>query len=177
MELYFKENFFSTGKSPILEASGIQAGTLDMKHMLSSSLSVLDSSGRKVCSDSSRLLSLGRKWDITDGRGNILGVLRPRFTLLAKKYEYDAGRRGIFDIESPLLSKHYTIRDSSDALAAEFRQVNGWLQSGAFRLRNESPMLDSFELIAVIMGVHELQRRNHMTGSTTESQTYTPNQF
>ncbi|SEG64115.1 hypothetical protein [Paenibacillus sp. UNC499MF] len=131
MELYFKENFFSSGKSPILEASGLPAGTLDMKHMLSSSLSVLDTGGRKVCSGSFRLLSLGRKWEITDNQGNMLGVLRPRFTLLAKKYEYDAGRRGLFDIESPLLSKHYTIRDASGALAAEFRQVNGWLQSGA----------------------------------------------
>ncbi|MVP01022.1 hypothetical protein [Paenibacillus lutrae] len=175
MELYFAENFFSTGKRPIMNSDGSHAGTLDMKSLFSSSIDIYNQDERKVCGGSFRFLSFSGKWEVTDGLGTTLGVLRPKFKLFSKKYEYDAGPRGLYEITSPMFSKHYLILDSYGEHAAEFEQTNGWLQSGAFRLRNESSQLGNFELVAVIMGIHETQRRNNQTGSTANSTTYTPN--
>ncbi|MNP59541.1 hypothetical protein D3C76_1545440 [compost metagenome] len=100
------------------------------------------------------------KWVISDGREMQLGVLRRRISFFTKKYEYDAGRRGIFEIISPAFSKEYSIQKSNGEIVATFARINSWLQSGAFCLKNESKDLDSYELVAVVMGVHEIQKRD-----------------
>ncbi|XEC97000.1 hypothetical protein AB6A23_10935 [Paenibacillus tarimensis] len=156
MELYFNDNFFSAGETQILDASGGQSGTLDLHSAFSAALSVYGPDSALRCRGKFRFFS--GKWEVTDGQGSMLGVLRSRFTLFTKRYEYDAGRRGVFQIESPAFSKAYTILDSAGTEAASFDKTSNWLQSGAFRLRNHTTILDSYELIAVVMGVHSIQK-------------------
>jgi hypothetical protein len=77
----------------------------------------------------------------------------------SKKFTYETEGRGSYDITSPAFSKEYEVSDSSGSLVANFEKVNRWLSSGAFTLRNQSADLDSYELVAVIMGMHAIQKR------------------
>jgi hypothetical protein len=103
---------------------------------------------------------------VRDADDSIIGVLRSRFTFFSKRYEYDAGERGIFQIESPAFSYDYSIIDLSGKEIASFEKTSNWLQSGAFRLHNLSTELDSYELIAVVMGVHSIQKAATNTAAT-----------
>ena len=78
---------------------------------------------------------------------------------LPKKFTYETEGRGLYEIISPAFSKEYDITDESGVLVARFEQVNGWFSSGAFQLNNQSEYLDSYELVAVIMGMHAIQKR------------------
>jgi len=156
MELYFKDNFFNAGETSIMDASGASAGTLHLQSMFSATLSVYSSNNALIYSGKFRFFS--SKWEVQDAADSIIGVLRSRFTFFSKRYEYDAGERGIFQIESPAFSYVYTITDVSGKEVASFEKTSTWLQSGAFRLHNLSTELDSYELIAVVMGVHSIQK-------------------
>lgn len=156
MELYFKGNFFNAGETTIMDANGASAGTIDLQSMFSAMLSVYESDLRLLYSGKFRLFS--SKWEVRDAADSIIGVLRTRFTFFSKRYEYDAGERGLFQIESPAFSYVYSIMDTSGKEVASFEKTSTWLQSGAFRLHNLSTVLNSYELIAVVMGVHSIQK-------------------
>ena len=158
MELYFKDKFFSSGVSDIMNNGGEVVGKIDLKSAFTSSLEVFDNDGQIVCMGKFRMLL--NKWVISDGRDGELGVLRRRMSFLTQKYEYDAGSRGVFEITSPAFSKEYSIQSSHGESIASFARINSWLQTGAFRLLNESKDLDSYELVAIVMGVHEIQKRD-----------------
>ena len=158
MELYFKDKFFSSGISDIMNTDGEIIGRIDLKSAFTSSLDVFDSNEQIVCMGKFRMLL--NKWIISDGRDGQLGVLRRRMSFLKKKYEYDTGRRGVFEITSPAFSKEYSILQSNGEIVASFARINSWLQTGAFRLLNDSQELDSYELVAIVMGVHEIQKRD-----------------
>lgn len=157
MELYFKDNFFSAGETKIMDTSGSFAGTLDLQSAFSATLSVYGSDDALRYTGKFRFFS--GKWEVFDAFDSTLGILRSRFTFFSKRYEYDAGERGIFQIESPAFSNSYSILDTSGTEVASFEKTSNWLQSGAFRLRNDCADLDSYELIAVVMGVHSIQKR------------------
>ncbi|MWV43191.1 hypothetical protein GRF59_06065 [Paenibacillus sp. HJL G12] len=157
MELYFKDNFFNAGFTEIVNARQEPAGSLDLKSAFGSSLDVNDADGVLACSGKFRLLS--NKWEIADADGCMLGVLRHRLSFFSKKFEYETVGRGSYEIFSPAFSKEYTVTNEAGTAIARFDKINGWFESGAFCLRNESESLDSYELIAVVMGVHETNKR------------------
>lgn len=157
MELYFRDRFFSTGISEIMDAAGASMGKLDLESMMTSSVSVYGPDSLLRCSGKFRFFS--SKWEVRDAGDAELGVLRYRLSFFSKRYEYDAGHRGVYDIESEAFSKHYSVLDKSGSEIASFEKVSGWLESGAFRLQNHSAELDSYELVTVIMGVHGIQRQ------------------
>lgn len=161
MELYFKDNFFNSGISDIMNHDREVVGNMDLKSAFGSSLDVFGYQGQIVCAGRFRLLS--NRWIVSDEREGELGVLRRRMSFFEKKYEYDAGNRGVFEITSPAFSKEYSIQNSHGETVASFAKINSWLQTGAFRLLNESKDLDSYELVTVVMGVHEIQKRDRQS--------------
>lgn len=163
MELYFRDNFFNAGYTEIMNPNQEQAGHLDLKSIFGSSLDVSDNSGL-VCSGKFRMLT--NRWDITSADGRHLGVLRARFSFFSKKYEYDAGSRGTYDVSAPAFSQEYDISGSGGRIVASFRRTSGWFSSGAFVLDNQSEQLDTYELIAVVMGVHAINKRRNSAASS-----------
>ncbi|MGG1519523.1 hypothetical protein ABE504_29250 [Paenibacillus oryzisoli] len=159
MQLYFRDNMFNRGVTEILDEHQSVAGRLDLKSALGSSIDVYGPQDELVCSGKFKVFS--NKWFITDGRGNELGVLRCRFSFFSKKYTYEAAGRGSFDIVAPAFSKEYEILEESGAQTARFEKVSGWFSAGAYLLDNHGERLDTYELITVIMGVHEIQKQNN----------------
>jgi uncharacterized protein YxjI len=156
MELYFKDNFFSAGNTQILDAAGTSVGTIDLQSMFTATLTIYGEDA--AFRFKGKFRSFSRKWEVTDANHSTIGVLRSRFTLFSKRYEYDAGGRGVYEIESPAFSYSYSILDANEKEVASFEKTSSWLQSGAFCLRNYSSDLDSYELIAVVMGVQSIQK-------------------
>ncbi|AJS57356.1 hypothetical protein [Paenibacillus sp. IHBB 10380] len=163
MELYFKDNFFNAGISDLMNEAGEPVGSIDLKSAIGSSLDVYDSTGAKVCGGKFRFLS--NKWGIIDNKDELMGVLRARMSFFSKKYEYDAGNRGTYEITSPAFSKEYNIQSANGETVVTFARVNGWLQPGAYGLHNKSSELNHYELVAVVMGVHEIQKRSRSNSS------------
>lgn len=158
MELYFSDRFFSTGVTDIMDETGHSVGSMDLESMLTSTLSIYGPDSKPRYSGRFRFLSTG--WEVWDEAGQEIGFLRARFSMFSKRYEYDAGHRGVYEIEAPAFSHDYDILDERELTVATFQRVSNWLQAGAFKLMNHSDRLDDYELIAVIMGVHSMQKRN-----------------
>ncbi|MHA6480834.1 LURP-one-related/scramblase family protein [Paenibacillus sp. strain BS8-2] len=167
MELYFSDRFFSSGTTDIMNEQGEARGTVDLESIMTATLSVYGADSALRYSGKFRFFS--GKWEVSDQQGFEVGVLRARFSLFSKKFEYDAGPRGLYTIESPAFSREYTILDQGGNAVASFEKVSGWLQAGAFQLSNSSTSLDSYELIAVVLGVHNIQKRqnNAASGAST----------
>ncbi|GIO98757.1 hypothetical protein J14TS5_38430 [Paenibacillus lautus] len=165
MHLYFKDNFFSSGITDIMDREGSIIGSLDLKSAFGSSLDVYNASGDPVCSGSFRFFS--NKWNIVSGNGDELGVLRMRICFFTKKFEYDAGSRGVYEITSPAFSNEYEITDDAGRVIAQFSRISGWLQSGAYQLQNESDVLGDWELVAVVMGIHQIRKRNNNAAASS----------
>jgi uncharacterized protein YxjI len=158
MNLYFRDKFFSAGETEILNDKEENVGHLDLKSTFGSAIDVYGQNGQLLCKGSFPFFS--GKWEVTDADGGLLGILRSRFTFFTKKFTYETEGRGSYEIISPAFSKEYEIVDeSSGALIARFEQVNGWFSSGAFLLSNQSEQLDTYELVAVIMGMYAIQKR------------------
>lgn len=148
-----------------MNGQGEALGTVDLQSMMTATLSVYGTGSALRYIGKFRFMS--GKWAVSDENDFEVGVLRARFSMFSKKYEYDAGQRGLYAIESPAFSREYTILDDSGNAVASFERMNGWLQAGAFRLRNSSTLLDSYELIAVVMGVHSIQKRANNAAAST----------
>lgn len=157
MQLYIRDNFFGKGVTPIENEQGENVGSLDLRSAFGSSLDVYDANGRLRCTGSFRFFS--NKWRITGPEEAPLGVVRSRLALMRKRFEYDAEGRGLYEITSPAFSGEYELLNESGGLEARFEKVSGWLRPGAYRLDNLSERLDSYELAAVIMGVHQIRKR------------------
>ena len=162
-ELYFKDNFFSSGITTIMDVSGQYAGELDLQGAFSSSLSVYGPDREKLYHG--RFPFLSPRWEVSNCKGELLGRLRGKMSMRSKKYEYDTGARGIYIITSPLFSKEYSIEDELGNRIATFKHINGWLQSRAYRLVNEGSQLGDYELVTVVMGVYELEKRSNDSGA------------
>ncbi|WP_416291771.1 hypothetical protein [Paenibacillus illinoisensis] len=158
MELYFRDNFFNAGYTEIMDGNQEQAGHLDLKSLFGSSLDVFGPEGL-ICSG--RFGMLSNRWDVTSVDGRHLGVLRARMSFFSKRYEYDAGPRGIYEVSAPAFSQEYDVTGMGGRTVASFRRTSGWFSSGAFVLSNESEQLDTYELIAVVMGVHAINKRRN----------------
>lgn len=165
MHLYFKDNFFSSGITDIMDRDGSVIGSLDLKSAFGSSLDVYNASGDPVCSGSFRFFS--NKWHIASGSGEELGVLRMRMSFFTKKFEYNAGSRGVYEITSPAFSNEYEITDDAGRGIAHFSRISGWLQAGAYLLQNESNVLGDWELVTVVMGIHQIRKRNNSAAASS----------
>ncbi|MDF2653221.1 MAG: hypothetical protein K0Q73_9026 [Paenibacillus sp.] len=165
MNLYFRDNFFNTGVTEILDEQGKNVGHIDLKSSFGSTIEVYGHNGQLLCKGSFPIFS--SKWEVTGADGGQLGVLRSRIALFTKKFTYETKGQGSYEIISPVFSKEYEISDDSGALVARFEQVNGWFSSGAFLLNNQSEYLDTYELVAVIMGMHAIQKRQNAGANNT----------
>jgi len=164
MKLYFRDNFFNAGMTEILNEREERVGHVDLKSAFGSSIEVYGPDGGPRCQGSFPFFS--NKWEVTAADGGTLGVLKSRLTLFSKKYTYNAAGRGSYEIVSPAFSREYEISDGSGTVA-RFEQVNGWFSSGAFLLNNRCDDLDSYELVAVIMGMHAIQKRQRAASNAT----------
>lgn len=165
-KLYFSESFFSTGKTDIFTGEEEKIGEIDLKSMFSASVDILN--GKQEVLVSGKFPIMGVHWRILDNEGTEIGILKEKFTLFSKKYAYEAYGRGTFLIHSELFSREYVIKQEPDeAVIATFKKVSGLFSSAAYELDNLSHKLTSPELIAVIMGVNALQKRNNSINAAT----------
>ncbi|MEK5057452.1 hypothetical protein ACFSVM_12780 [Paenibacillus shunpengii] len=166
MELNFRNNFFSSGMTEIVDGTGQEAGSIDLKSAFGTSLDIYGPSRDLVYSGKFRAFS--GKWNVMDPEEEIIGIVRAKMSFLTKRYEYHAGSRGIYSITSPAFSKEYTIEDESGNVAATFTRTSGFFGPGSYRLDNLSSEVDSYEWIAVVMGVHSIQaRQNNAANAAT----------
>ncbi|UJF34518.1 hypothetical protein [Paenibacillus hexagrammi] len=159
MRLYFRDNFFYAGQTDILNESNERIGEVDLRSAFGSSLGVFDQTGQQRYTGKFPVFS--NKWVVSDGFEEERGVLRYRFSFFTKRYEYYSQNKGVFEITSPAFSREYEVRSEDGRLAATFEKVNGWFSASAYCLENFTDELDSFEWVAVILGMHEIQKRHN----------------
>ncbi|GLX71247.1 hypothetical protein [Paenibacillus glycanilyticus] len=163
MQLYFRENFWNAGTTEILDEQENQIGHLDMRSAFSSAIDIYDSKGQLLYNG--RFPFFSGKWEVSGADEEQVGVLRSRLSFFSKKYSYETIGRGDYEIISPAFSREYDIIDESENVVAQFKQVNGWLSSGAFVLDNQCEFLDPYELVAVIIGMHAIQKAASSAGT------------
>ncbi|WP_336786107.1 hypothetical protein [Paenibacillus sp. MMO-177] len=147
----------------ILNEQEQQVGQLDMRSAFSSAIDIYGASGELLYNG--RFPFFSGKWEVSGADGEEAGVLRSRLAFFSKKYSYETIGRGDYEIISPAFSREYDVIDESDNVVAQFKQVNGWFSSGAFVLDNQCEFLDSYELIAVIIGMHAMQKAASSAGT------------
>ncbi|MDQ0255778.1 hypothetical protein J2S74_003160 [Evansella vedderi] len=163
-KIYFKDNFFSAGITEIFNGNKQRIGSLDLKSAFTSSVDVLDKEQKVVSKGYFPFFS--GKWVITDGLEMELGLLRQRFSFFTKKYEYEAKGCGIFTIESEAFSREYEIFNEEGDKVALFKKINGFFESPVYQLANESQDLSNEEVIAMVMGVNMINKRNRKRNSS-----------
>jgi len=161
--IYFKDNFFSNGLTPIFNNNKEQIGQLDLKSAFTSSLEVQNVEGRVVVRGSFPFMS--RKWIVTGEDNSEKGFLKQKITLFSKKFEYVSDQRGMLLIESGAFSQEYTMVNQNEEKVAEFKKISGFFESPVFQLMNDSETIDNEEMIAVVMGVSMIIKRNRRNSS------------
>jgi hypothetical protein len=161
MNLYFRNNFFNAGVTEIMNDQGERVGHLDLKSTFGSAIDVYGPNSEMLCSGGFPFFS--GKWRVTGANGEQLGIVRSRMTFFKKKYTYETDGRGSYDIQSPAFSKEYEVNNESGDIVARFEQINGWLSPGAFQLNNNCESLDTYELVAVVMGMRAIQAAHSAT--------------
>jgi|GEM_PF-1245206 len=156
MDLYFNERTWTKGLSDILNSKGEKVGVIDLKSAWTSSIAIYDASDALICTGNFRTFSL--KWDVKDAKGKNMGTIRDSSSFFKRKYQYETEGRGVYTIEIAPFMGACTVVDAYRSIAATFQQINGWLQADAFRLRNHSPWLNHYELIAIIFGMHQINK-------------------
>jgi hypothetical protein len=157
LKLYFRDNFFNSGQTDILNESNERIGEVELHSAFGSTLDVYDQSGQRKYGGKFPIFS--HKWSVIDPSGAECGLLRYRLSFLSKKYEYEAYGRGVFEITSPAFSREYEIRDEKGALTASFEKIDGWFAASAYCLDNQAANMDSYEWIAFVLGMNEIQKR------------------
>jgi uncharacterized protein YxjI len=163
VKLYFKDNFFNSGITDILGEQQEDLGGIDLRSAFGSALDIYDPKGSLIYSGKFPLLS--NKWEIFNGNEEEIGRVFHRLAFFSKRFEYEAYGRGSFEINSPAFSREYEVSDEAGNIVARFYQVNGWFTADAYCLENHSDLLNSYELIAVVMGMNEIQKR-HRSAAT-----------
>ncbi|MFB1081691.1 hypothetical protein [Jeotgalibacillus sp. JSM ZJ347] len=155
--VYFSDQFFSSGKTDIYNGEKEKIGTLDHKSAFSSGINIEDILGETVIEAGFGFFS--NKWTIKRGEVE-LGFVKNALSFFTKKYRYFKDGQE-YEIESPVMSKEYTIFNSAREEVAAFRKVSGFFQTAAFELTNHTDLFEADELIAVIMGVNAIEKRNN----------------
>ncbi|QDH22077.1 hypothetical protein [Saccharibacillus brassicae] len=155
MELYFKDNFLSTGVTEIMDDSGTEIGRLDLKSVFSPSVDVYGRSGELFYAGKLETFDLRRRWMVYDANGAEAGELRSKFSFAGRVFEYDAGRRGLYGIQAPFSLEKFSITANDEEIAS-FANTNKWFSPHAYVLRAPSPRIDLYEWVAVVMGISAL---------------------
>lgn len=156
--IYFSDNFFSAGVTEIFNGNEEKIGSLDLKSAFSSSINVLNKEGELVVKAHFPFFS--RRWIIEDYEDNEIGELKQRFAFFTKKFEYQSRQHGIYEIEGEAFSREYKIIDENKGVIAEFKKVSGLFEAPVYQLNQFANKLHNEELIAVIMGVYMIHKRN-----------------
>jgi uncharacterized protein YxjI len=164
VKLYFKDNFFNSGKTVIWNEQQETLGEVDLKSTFGSSIDVYDAHGSLKYSGHFPIFS--NKWNVFGSDGSEVGKLRHRIAFFSKRFEYEAYGHAVFEITSPAFSREYQICTEDGIVVANFEKVSGWFQSDAYSLENHSDVLDDYELVVVIMGMHEMQKRENSAPHT-----------
>lgn len=106
------------------------------------------------------------KWRVTDRSDREIGLLKQKFSFASKKFEYTAHGRGTFQIFSGAFSREYDITTIDEEVIATFKKISGFFSSPAFQLINHSSTLENEELVAVVMGVNMIIKRNEAAASS-----------
>jgi uncharacterized protein YxjI len=130
VKLYFRDNFFNAGKTEIMNEHEEVVGEVDLRSTFGSAIDVYDAGGSKLCSGKFPLLS--NKWEVLNDNGEQLGRLRYQMSFFTKRFEYEACRRGTFEITSPAFSREYEIYDERGTVVAAFQKVSGWFAADAY---------------------------------------------
>jgi hypothetical protein len=155
-KVYFNDNFFSSGETDIKDEREWKIGSLDLHSMFNSGITVKDALGKTMSRGKFRTFS--NVWIVYDGTEREMGLLKAKFAFFSKRYAYESVRAGELYIESPAFSKEYEITTPAGDTAAQFRKISGIFAAGAFELTNRTE-LPMEEMIAVVMGVHAIQKR------------------
>jgi len=154
-DLYFKDTFFSSGESGILDEAGENVGMMDLHGLARARVDIYGPEGelRYIA----KLMPFLLWWKVMNTAKEELGMLTLQAALLKRKFKYDAGERGIYMIEAPAFTKEFVVAREGNEVASLVKTNKFWSSSDAYRLHNES-MLDAYELVAVAMGINALLR-------------------
>lgn len=161
-EIYFSDNFFSAGTTDIFDKNEYKIGQLDLKSAFTSSVDVMDPSGSVRLHAAFPMFS--RRWILKNKEDGRIGELRSTFSFFAKRFEYNAVGRGVYQVESEAFSHEFTITEErGNNKIAIFAKISGFMEAPAYKLVNYSEVLSNDELIAVVMGVRMIlkKRRNN----------------
>ncbi|AJD92819.1 hypothetical protein JMA_35020 [Jeotgalibacillus malaysiensis] len=160
-KVYFSDQFFSAGMTDIYNESQEKIGTLDHMSMFTSGIRI--EGVHRTTGIEAGFGFFSNKWTIKRGEEE-LGYVKNAFSFFTKKYRYF--KDGLeYEIESPAFSKEYTVLNESREEVVFFRKVSGFFQTAAYELVNHSELFEADELIAVIMGVNAIEKRNRSAGS------------
>jgi hypothetical protein len=157
--LYFADNFFSSGRTDIFNAEKARIGELDLKSAFSAGVDILNRNGEIMASG--KFPFFGNRWVVTGKEGAEAGELKQKWSFFSKRFQYHSFNNGTFFIESEAFSKDYTILDVQGAVVCQFERVSGIFASPSYKMENMSSDLSNEELIAVVMGVNAIQKRNN----------------
>lgn len=162
--VYFSDNFFSAGRTDIYNEQEEKVGSLNLKSAFSSSVDVEDANGEVVVQGSFPFFS--NKWSVQQAQNKELGKVKTGFSFFKKRFRYETSDQSL-EIESPAMSKEYTLTDKSGVEVATFRKVSGVFQSAAYELKNHTSSISTEELISVVMGVNAIEKRRRSTANGT----------
>ncbi|MFB5661967.1 hypothetical protein [Alteribacillus sp. HJP-4] len=162
-QLFFTDNFFSAGLTEIFNGHKEYVGKLDLKGAFSASIQVLDKEENVLVKGEFPFFS--NKWSVLDSDGGKIGEVKAKFALFQKKYEYIAVDRGVYAIESEAFSRDFRMIDQQKQEAASFTKTSSFFESPAYRLNNYSDDLENEELVAVVMGVNMIMKRQNSNNS------------
>ncbi|MGM0846240.1 MAG: hypothetical protein ACQEUT_14785 [Bacillota bacterium] len=162
--LYFSDNFFSSGRTEIYNSNKERVGELDLKSAFSASMDILNIDGHVMASG--KFPFFGNRWIVSGKDGEELGELKQKWSFFSKRFQYHSSGKGTFSIESDAFSKDYTVLAEDGTVVCTFERVSGFFSSPAFKLENFSSILSNQELVAVVMGVNAIQKRNNSAASS-----------
>ncbi|MRH45062.1 hypothetical protein GH741_20685 [Aquibacillus halophilus] len=125
--IYFSDNFFSSGITDIFNERKEQIGSLDLKNAFSSSVDILDSDQNIVVKGFFPFLS--RRWQVTDRDKNEIGMLKQRFSFLSKRFFYISQHTGEYEIKSEAFSREYRILDNQNTIIADFKRISSFFEA------------------------------------------------
>ncbi|MFJ7746861.1 hypothetical protein [Peribacillus sp. NPDC097295] len=165
--IYFKDNFFSSGRTEIFNSSKEKIGELDLKSAFSTAVDVLDRNDNIVVTGKFKFFS--NKWSIYHTNEEEIGVLKEKLSFLSKKYEYISFGNGTYQIKGESFSRQYEILDEASNLVGRFEKVNGFFESAAYQLSNFHKKITNEELIAVVMGINAIHKRKKGNAATANN--------
>jgi len=163
MMLYFRDNLFNSGTTDILDERNEPVGEVDLRSAFGSSLAVSSRDGSSAYEGKFPFFS--GKWIVTGRNGEECGVLRYRLSFLSKRFEYARYGAGTYELTSPAFSREYEIADERGRIVVTFDRVSGWFEASAYRLTVHDGGIDAYEWVAVVLGMHEIQKRHRQSHS------------